>query len=371
MAADKFHNIVRGGIESIVLDIVNKWHHDTHNGLDRSTPCAYTLDIALSSVKIKTKSFCGSHIWLFICFINMAAACEEKRKGLVVEIEGNVGSGKSTLIANLVKQMETSQIFAEHVHATFLQAFYENPSRYGFAFQMYMLTTRIYQMEEAARLAKDDGTVCFLDRGAVGDLLFAYYNRVLKNLTDTDIGIYKSVCAERMPLSLSSHVDVLVYLDVDSCVCYERMKKRARDAEKIVPLEYLQGLDTAYFDFMMQWLGHYDGSPFAEYNVGKEPPACVRVLLWNEFGTTDAVLDAIHETGRPSVRFVKYMTPLLMWTQESVDRAQRKMEWPTEHGIYLPWSIPHVNSYKRFVMRLLAAELDRYEVVFVLGDGDK
>jgi deoxyadenosine/deoxycytidine kinase len=46
-------------------------------------------------------------------------------------------------------------------------------NRYGFAFQMYMLTTRLYQMEESARQASQEGRCVFLDRGAVGDTLFA------------------------------------------------------------------------------------------------------------------------------------------------------------------------------------------------------
>jgi hypothetical protein len=41
---------------------------------------------------------------------------------------------------------------------------------------MYMLTTRLYQLEESSRLAKTEDKMVFLDRGAVGDTLFALLN---------------------------------------------------------------------------------------------------------------------------------------------------------------------------------------------------
>lgn len=44
----------------------------------------------------------------------------------------------------------------EEVNQTFLAAFYNDTKRYGFAFQMFMLSSRLYQIDEASRQAKDE-----------------------------------------------------------------------------------------------------------------------------------------------------------------------------------------------------------------------
>lgn len=94
-------------------------------------------------------------------------------RGHVIEVEGNIGSGKSTLTNNLSRfaqaeatavalaqaatdgaatvEEEYSVVHGEKVNAVFLKAFYENLTQYAFAFQMYMLTTRLYQIDEASR----------------------------------------------------------------------------------------------------------------------------------------------------------------------------------------------------------------------------
>ena len=111
-------------------------------------------------------------------------------------------------------------VHGEKVNTEFLGALYQQPQRYAFAFQGYMLTTRyrrllrahahlqflrafvhrrgnrvdltrthlvsIHQMEEATRQASE-GALVLLDRSAVGDTLFAIQNYL--------------VCLSRSPLA--------------------------------------------------------------------------------------------------------------------------------------------------------------------------
>jgi len=152
--------------------------------------------------------------------------------GLVIEVEGNIGSGKSTLtdalrrVVNESDERKPCVVHGEKVNARFLATYYGDMKRYAFAFQAYMLTTRsppvpplvrththihtrargrarvrahgpdvmapfflgsiafvtfvmlrsrVYQLEESVRQAKA-GSMVFLDRGAVGDTLFAIQN---------------------------------------------------------------------------------------------------------------------------------------------------------------------------------------------------
>jgi len=216
-------------------------------------------------------------------------------KGLVVEVEGNIGSGKSTL-TGMMKNFVNSKLgdehtccFGEKVNNAFLKLFYSDPPRFSFAFQMYMLTTRLYQIDESFRQARKESKLCFLDRGAVGDTLFALLNYQLGSMKEDEMQCYRSVCRERLPASISDQVDMLIYLDVDPSECHRRMTSlRKRDSESGVPLSYLEEVDSCYFHLLMDWFGDRKGT-FHEMNIGQAPRALV--IRWDQFGEPDVVLN--------------------------------------------------------------------------------
>jgi len=217
----------------------------------------------------------------------------ERLRGIVIEVEGNIGSGKSTLTGMLKNWIdskvgaEVGSCFGEKVNSAFLKAFYSNPKRFSFAFQMYMLTTRLYQMDESYRQARSDQKLCFLDRGAVGDSLFALLNFQLGSIDQQEMDIYRSVCHERLPASISDQVDLIVYLDVDPSECFRRMTMlRKRESESTVPLSYLDAVDSCYFHLLMDWVGERKGT-FHEMNIGATPPTII--LRWDKFGNVDEV----------------------------------------------------------------------------------
>jgi hypothetical protein len=74
-------------------------------------------------------------------------------------------SGKSTLTKNLAQLVDAalqgarsgdgSAVAEEKVNDAFLAAFYAEPKQLAFAFQMYMLTTRLYQMETSYMMSRE------------------------------------------------------------------------------------------------------------------------------------------------------------------------------------------------------------------------
>lgn len=48
-------------------------------------------------------------------------------------------------------------------------------------------------------------------------------------------------------------VDLIVYLQTSPQTCYERLKQRCREEEKVIPLEYLESIHNLYED----WLIHH------------------------------------------------------------------------------------------------------------------
>ncbi len=258
----------------------------------------------------------------------------------------------------------------EKVNTEFLKAFYDNSSKYAFAFQMYMLTTRLYQMDESTRQADKENKLVFLDRGAVGDVLFALQNYKINNMNDLDMKVYKSVCTERLPKSLSERVNAVLYLDVAPRVCWYRMTTvRQREAENGVPPAYLDGIDSVYFHLLIDWLGSRKGG-FHDMNIGPAPP--VMIVRWNNFGCTRKVMEGLADLvegkrASPTVSFTLDDVTILkeseskydeiFTTQEQVDAAFQSLESENSlpfTSIAVDWSLQHNEAFRRVAMYVLA-----------------
>jgi deoxyadenosine/deoxycytidine kinase len=285
-----------------------------------------------------------------------------------VEVEGNLGSGKSTVLRKLHESINHHEpgvcsVFGELINNDFLGAFYGNTKKYGFAFQMYMLTTRLYQIDEAARQAKDERKVAFLDRGAVGDTLFAILSHKLGNMDEQDMSVYKSVCKQRLPASLSDKVDVLLYLDVCPTECHRRITTvRNNEAEKGIPLEYLESVDLVYFELLLQWQGHKRGE-YHEMNIGECPRMVF--LRWNRFGKTEDVIAVLEEVAAqtrkfPVVAFSSSYSKMHLATEDDVKMAYQQLhqtdfiQHNASEPVLINWLLPHDNNFRRVVMFFLS-----------------
>ncbi len=146
-----------------------------------------------------------------------------------------------------------------------------------------------------------------LDRGVIGDAIFAWLHKSSGNISPSDWSIYTSVCKQRQPRKLSDCVGVLVYLDVEPATCLQRITARGRDSEEKIPLEYLETLDAAYFTLLMKWMGQAldDDS----LNLVSPPPP-VLVLPWEQYGHVDQVLQQL-----AAVRAGTYTTPIVCFVR--------------------------------------------------------
>jgi deoxyadenosine/deoxycytidine kinase len=308
---------------------------------------------------------------------------------MCIELEGNIGCGKTTMSKYMAAALDEAQegqthVFAETVDETFLAAFYNDTKRFAFAFQMYMLTTRLSQIQEASRLARL-GHTSILDRGAVGDALFAIVHAKSGTLSPDEMSIYKAVCEARRPASLGTHVNALLYLDVDPVVCHARLKSRGHTAEATVELDYLCRVDSAYFEMLIPWLAGLSTGDAQDLNMGSAPPWTV--CQWDTFGDTNAVLDRLEALvsgmmSTPTVLFRKQpptsrnsvvagsaetVTWSILDTHEEVARAHAyaiiNQKRDTSHihesvdvpHVAMRWDITHSNVYRRTAMRCLAA----------------
>ena len=245
---------------------------------------------------------------------------------------------------------------------------------------MYMLTTRLYQMDEGYRKADHEDALVLLDRGAVGDTVFALLNHQMNNMDDEEINIYKSVCQQRMPASISERVDIVLYLDVSPNECHRRVtKERLNEAEEGIPLSYLEAVDDCYFHLLMDWFGNRKGS-YHELNIGKPPQ--IIVLRWENYGDCREAIKEIQKLidnsrNSPTVEFTKDLNTIKeniinendILTLDTSDEIEYRYKLLLEQQyhcfdnnehlkstLHINWDLPHTNSFKRIVMLFLSLQ---------------
>jgi deoxyadenosine/deoxycytidine kinase len=182
----------------------------------------------------------------------------------IVSIEGNIGSGKSTLLENLRKQYETnnSVIFLrepvddwekikDKQDNTMLKKFYDNQEKYAFAFQMMAYISRLKILRDTIKEISNHplkNYVIITERS-----LYTDKNVFAKMLYDQ--GKIEDVCYQiylNWFNEFVSDYDIryTIYVKTDPKKCYERIHKRSREGEEVIPLNYLESCHNYHNEFL-------------------------------------------------------------------------------------------------------------------------
>lgn len=162
-----------------------------------------------------------------------------------IVIEGNIGSGKTTLSTKLAERWG-SRIMLEHFKDNpFLPKFYENPKTHSFALELSFLAERYHQKRD--ELNKTDlfkpGIVC--DYSFAKSLVFARIN-----LDPDEFDLYQNlfhIIHDRLPKP-----DLLVFLYCTPEKALEQIKKRGRLYEQEISSKYLESINKGYLEFFRQ-----------------------------------------------------------------------------------------------------------------------
>ena len=181
-----------------------------------------------------------------------------QRCGYHICVLGVIASGKTTLTKALeeVIKEETGfcMAFYEPVSENpLLPLYYKNPERYAFPMQIYMLNRRLEQQRVAQVLATD-GLSCVQDSSVFGDTCFVEMLHKDGLLNDEEVDVYSELF-----LNMSRDVmypSMVVYLNCPAEKAMERLKKRSRECESGVPVEYLRKLKNE-LDILVADFGKY------------------------------------------------------------------------------------------------------------------
>ena len=176
----------------------------------------------------------------------------------IISIEGNIGSGKSTLVHNLQSHFKNKNINAIFIqepvniwnsirdnNGTILEQFYKDQEKFSFSFQMMAYISRLSVLKNAIK--QNPNAIIITERSLYTDkFVFAKMLYDNKKISDIDFQIYLKWFDEFIE-ELPKHE--FIYLKTDPSKCFERIAKRARPGENI-ELNYLQECSD-YHDNML------------------------------------------------------------------------------------------------------------------------
>lgn len=169
----------------------------------------------------------------------------------IISIEGNIGSGKSTLVRNLKKRYPASDSGSVFVFLQepvdewasvvdsngvgILENYYSDQKKYAFSFQMMAYISRLKQTMSAIKSNKQE-SIIITERSVYTDK-----NIFAKMLFDSGILSFMdySIYNKWFDFFIEEvKIDAVIYVKTSPEVCLERINKRSRQGENI-PIEYL------------------------------------------------------------------------------------------------------------------------------------
>ena len=169
----------------------------------------------------------------------------------IVSIEGNIGSGKSTMLTNLREHYKNNinvlflkepvdewEKITDENGTTILEKFYADQEKYSFSFQMMAYVSRLKILRDTLKdIQPDKKTIIITERSLYTDkMVFAKMLYDSGKIEHINYQIYLNwfnTFSEEFP------IHKIVYVKTSPEKCHSRIVKRARNGEGNIPLDYL------------------------------------------------------------------------------------------------------------------------------------
>lgn len=162
-----------------------------------------------------------------------------------VVIEGNIGAGKTTLAGRIADQFNARLILEHFADNPFLPKFYDDPEKYSFPLELSFLASRYKQLKEEIVTQDLFKAFTVADYYFMKSLVFA-----ASTLKGEEYNIYRQIFY--IIYGSLPKPDIYVYLHLNPERLIQNIKKRGRNYEKSITIEYLQKIQDNYFAFFKQ-----------------------------------------------------------------------------------------------------------------------
>ena len=165
---------------------------------------------------------------------------------MYIGIAGNIGCGKTTLTEMLAEHYQWEPRYETVVNNPYMDDYYKDLRRWSFAMEVFFLKERfkdVIGFAESENIVIQDRTL------HEGVFVFTANNYEQGNMSDRDFETYMElyeIMMEKVKLP-----DLMIYLRASVPHLVENIQKRGRVYEQKIPIEYLQGLNDRYEDFIL------------------------------------------------------------------------------------------------------------------------
>lgn len=169
-----------------------------------------------------------------------------------VAVAGNIGVGKSTLVALLSQRLQWEPFYEPVAENPYLSDFYRDMRAWAFHSQIFFLTHRL----RAHRLLTEHPTSAIQDRTVYEDAEVFACNLYRQGLIgERDYAAYRELY--QVLCEFLQPPDLVVYLRASVSTLVRRISLRGRDFEREITAEYLGQLNELY----EEWLGRFSLCP--------------------------------------------------------------------------------------------------------------
>lgn len=162
-----------------------------------------------------------------------------------IAIEGNIGSGKTTLAHRLAAHYNGKLILEQFVDNPFLAKFYEDRERYAFPLELSFLAERYNQLKSQLLNRDMFQEIIIADYVITKSQLFAR-----ANLDENEYDLFQRM-AEIMKSNLPKP-DLIIYLHAPIAKLQQQIRKRGRPYEQQIKDEYLEQIGASYAAYLEQ-----------------------------------------------------------------------------------------------------------------------
>jgi len=171
-------------------------------------------------------------------------------------LEGTIGAGKSTFLRLLKEALPEMHISLEPLQSwdgaqengSLLGNFYTDPHRWAYTLETITMVTRF---KEQVRLQTTATELTIVERSLFsGHYVFACNSYAQGLLSELEWQLYSQwfnfiITQSKAPLGF-------IYLRVEPKIAFERIQKRARNAEHGLPFSYLEQICDAHDNFLIE-----------------------------------------------------------------------------------------------------------------------
>ena len=154
-----------------------------------------------------------------------------------IVIDGNISSGKSTLIEQIFNDFPDIKVIPEDIESfkKWLDLYYTNMSKFALGFQMEVLLSHI-------KNKKFIKNYIVTERSSLSCIeVFGKY-LLNSNILNED---EQELC-NKYNREFGWMPDIVIYIDTSPITCFNRLKSRNRDGESNISLNYLESIHELY-----------------------------------------------------------------------------------------------------------------------------